>query len=173
VRGLSAIALVLLENGLTRPASEVDLPLGDERMTWQDVHRLGAALDADRVPLMAIAEDCSIIAAKWTNLLADDDALTERCVLTPTRVIDEVKEVGSLQALSELLELDLEKTIGWLNGLISAVAEKHRPAVLDGIIPDQTDGGTFRSNAELRDGSEIDDALRTLRTITESRSEGV
>jgi hypothetical protein len=46
--------------------------------------------------------------------------------------------------------------------LIAAVAEAERPACLDGLIPDQTPEGTFRSSAELGRDTDIDDELKDV-----------
>lgn len=161
VRELAAISLIRLENDETAPASHVSLPLGDDSMTWQSVYQLAASLDADRVPHEAIAEDCSAIGEEWMNLLGDDE-LIQSCVLTPARLIEKVKDTGSLEALGEQLELDQAETVAWLNGLISSVAEPQRSIYLDGLIPDQTSQGTFRSNAELSRDTEIDDDLKDV-----------
>jgi hypothetical protein len=61
-----------------------------------------------------------------------------------------------------MLERDRGETLDWLNSVIAAVPEKHRAAFLDGILPDQSEDGTFHPNAELRDGSEIDGALKDI-----------
>ena len=51
IRGLAALPLVRRETEEVAPVSEVDLPLGDETMTWQSVYELGSRLAADREPL--------------------------------------------------------------------------------------------------------------------------
>ena len=66
-------------------------------MTWESVYQLGSSLAADRAPLESIAEDCSVIASNWTELLGEDDELIESCVLTPARLIERVREAGSLE----------------------------------------------------------------------------
>ena len=163
VRKLAAISLVRLENAETVSVADADLPLGDDdTMTWESVYELGSSLNADRAPFKAIAEGCSVIASNWTELLGDDDELIEACVLTPARLIERVRETGSLENLSAELELERENTIAWLNRLIAAVAAAERPACLDGLIPDQTPEGAFRSNAELSRDADIDDELKDV-----------
>jgi hypothetical protein len=162
VRELVGIPLVRLNNDVTAPVSEADLPLGDDTMTWESVYQLGAGLAADRAPLESIAEGCSVIAANWTELLGDDDELIESCVLTPARLIERVRETGSLENLGAELELERTETVAWLNRLIAAVAEVERAACLDGLIPDQTPEGTFRSSAELSRDTDIDDELKDV-----------
>ena len=131
-------------------------------MTWESVYQLGSGLAADRAPLESIAEGCSVIASNWTELLGDDDELIESCVLTPTRLIERVRETGSLENLGAELEVERAETVAWLNRLIAAVAEAERPACLDGLIPDQTPEGTFRSSAELSRDTDIDDELKDV-----------
>jgi hypothetical protein len=144
-------------------------PLGDDSMTWESVYQLGSGLAADRAPVESIAEDCSFIAESWTELLGDDDELIESCVLTPARLIERVRETGSLENLGAELELEREETVAWLNRLIAAVAETERPTCLDGLIPDQTPEGTFRSSAELSRDTDIDDELKdVLETLGDS-----
>jgi hypothetical protein len=46
--------------------------------------------------------------------------------------------------------------------LISAVAEAQRATRFDGVIPDQTPEGTFRSSAELSRDTEVDDELKDV-----------
>ena len=161
IRELAAIPLVPMENGDPEPASDAHLPLGDETMTWQSVYRLGANLAEAWAPAATVAEGCSAIAEAWTGLLGGDDPLIESCVLTPERLIANVKEIGSLKNLGERLELDRAETVAWLNGLISAV-EAHRATCLDGVIPDQTPEGIFHSSAELSRNTEIDDDLKDV-----------
>ena len=72
------------------------------------------------------------------------------------------KETGSLENLGTELELERTETVAWLNGLIAAVAEAERAACLDGLIPDQTPEGTFRSSAELSRDADIDDELKDV-----------
>jgi hypothetical protein len=153
---------VQLDNEETAVVSEVDLPLGDDTMTWESVYELGSSLAADRAPLESIAEGCSVIAANWTGLLGDEDELIESCVLTPTRLIERVRETGNLENLGAELGLEPAETVAWLNRLIAAVAEAERPACLDGLIPDQTPEGTFRSSAELSRDTDIDDELKDV-----------
>jgi hypothetical protein len=162
IRELAAISLIRMENGEPEPVSDAHLPLGDEAMTWQSVYRLGASLAADWAPAEAVAEGCSAIAEAWTALLGADDPLIESCVLTPERLIERVKEVGSLKNLGAQLELEPAETVAWLNGLISTVAEAHRATRLDGLVPDQTPEGAFRSSAELSRDTEIDDELNDV-----------
>ncbi|WP_316207559.1 sacsin N-terminal ATP-binding-like domain-containing protein [Bradyrhizobium sp. SZCCHNR3118] len=162
IRQLAAIPLVRMENGDPEPASDAHFPLGDATMTWESVYRLGTNLAEAWAPAAAVAEGCSVLAAAWTSLLGDDDALIESCVLTPDRLIANVKEIGSLKNLGERLELERAETITWLNELISAVAEPHRATSLDGLIPDQTPEGTFRSSVELSRDTEIDDDLKNV-----------
>jgi hypothetical protein len=162
VRELASIPLVLLDNEKTAPVSEADLPLGDDTMRWDSVHQLGSGLAAVRAPLESIAENCSVIAGNWTKLLGNDDELIESCVLTPARLIERVRETGSLENLGTELELERTETVAWLNRLIAAVAEAERPACLDGLIPDQTPEGAFRSSAELSRDTDIDDELKDV-----------
>ncbi len=162
MRELAAIPLVLLDNGHTATVSEADLPLGDDTMMWDSVYRLGSSLAADRAPLESIAEGCAVIAENWTELLGDDDELIESCVLTPTRLIERVRETGSLENLGAELELERVETVAWLNRLIGAVAESERPARLDGLIPNQTPEGSFCSSAELSRDTDIDDELKDV-----------
>jgi hypothetical protein len=131
-------------------------------MTWESVYQLGAGLAADRAPLESIAVGCSVIAANWTELLDDDNQLIESCVLTPARLIERVRETGSLENLGTELELERTETVAWLNRLIAAVAEVERAACLDGLIPDQTPEGTFRSSAELSRDTDIDEELKDV-----------
>jgi hypothetical protein len=119
-------------------------------------------LAAVRAPLESIAENCSIIAVNWTKLLGNDDELIESCVPTPARLIERVRETGSLENLGTELELERTETVAWLNRLIAAVAEAERPACLDGLIPDQTPEGAFRSGAELSRDTDIDDELKDV-----------
>jgi hypothetical protein len=100
IRELAGIALVRLNHGQTAPITDVDLPLGDDAITWEDVYRLGAGLAADRAPAESIAEDCAFIAQSWTELLGNDDELIESCVLSPVRLIEKIKEIGSLGSLA-------------------------------------------------------------------------
>ncbi|WP_257169706.1 ATP-binding protein [Bradyrhizobium sp. SRS-191] len=162
IRQFAAIPLVRMENGDPEPASDAHLPLGDATMTWESVYRLGTNLAEAWAPAAAVAEGCSVVAAAWIGLLGDNDPLIESCVLTPERLIANVKEIGSLKNLGERLELERAETIAWLNGLISAVAEPHRATCLDGLIPDQTPEGTFRSSVELSRDTEIDDDLKNV-----------
>jgi hypothetical protein len=162
IRELAAIPLVRLGNDKIASVSDADLPLGDETMTWESVYQLGSNLAADRTLLESIAEDCAVIAAEWTRLLDDDDPLIEFCVLTPARLIERVRETGSLLNLGTRLELDRAETVEWLNGLISSVPDAQRPVSLDGLIPDQTPEGTFRSSAELSRDPGIDDQLKDV-----------
>jgi hypothetical protein len=167
VRELATIPLIQLESGeppasAIAPASEVDLPLGDESMTWRSVYQFGSDLDADRVPLEAIAEDCSVVADEWTSLLGEDDPLIQSCVLTPVRLIERARDTGSLENLGAALELEPAETVEWLNGLISSVPEPQRPMCLDGLIPDQTLQGNLRSSAELSRDTDIDDDLKNV-----------
>ena len=162
VRELAGIPLVLLDNEATAPVAEAELPLGDDTMAWESVYQLGSSLAADRAPLESIAESCSVIAWNWTELLGDDDELIESCVLTPARLIERVRQTGSLENLGAALELERAETVAWLNRLIAAVAEAERPACLDGLIPDQTPEGTFRSSAELSRDTDIDDELKDV-----------
>jgi hypothetical protein len=67
VRGLAAIPLVKLDDETVAAASGVDLPSGDEAMTWDDVYRLGSDLAPDRTPDGCIAQDCSAVAQAWTE----------------------------------------------------------------------------------------------------------
>ena len=162
VRELAGIPLVLLDNGRTAGVAESDLPLGDDTMSWEDVYQLGCGLAADRAPLELIAEGCSVIATNWTELLGQGDELIGSCVLTPARLIERVKDTGSLENLGAELELERAAAIAWLNRLIAAVAEAERPTCLDGLIPDQTSEGTFRSSAELSRDLDIDDELKDV-----------
>jgi hypothetical protein len=162
IRELAGIPLVQLDNEETAAVSEVDLPLGDDTMTWESVYELGSSLAADRAPLKSIAEGCSVIAANWTGLLGEDNELIESSVLTPERLIERVRETECLEDLGAELGLERPETIAWLNRLIAAVAEVERPACLDGLIPDQTPEGTFRSSAELSRDTDIDDELKDV-----------
>ena len=162
IRELAGIPLVPLDNEETVPVVEADLPLGDDTMTWESVYQLGCSLAADRAPLESIAEDCSVIAGNWTELLGDDDELIESCVVTPVRLIERVRETWSLENLGTELELERTETVAWLNRLIAAVAEAERAACLDGLVPDQTPEGTFRSSAELSRDTDIDDELKDV-----------
>jgi hypothetical protein len=69
-----------------------------------------ASLAADWAPAEAVAEGCSAIAEAWTGLLGDDDPLIESCVLTPERLIERVKETGSLKNLAAQLGREPEET---------------------------------------------------------------
>ena len=100
VRELAAIPLVRLDNEETASVSEADLPLGDDTMTWESVYQLGSSLTADRAPLESIAEGCSVIAGNWTDLLGENDELIVSCVLTPARLIERVRQTGSLENLA-------------------------------------------------------------------------
>ena len=162
LRELAGIPLVRLNNDVTAPVSEADLPLGGDSMTWESIYELGAGLAADRAPLESIAEGCSVIAAIWTELLDDDDQLIESCVLTPARLIERVRETGSLENLGTELELERTETVAWLNRLIASVAEAERVACLDGLLPDQTREGAFRSSAELSCDTDIDEELKDV-----------
>jgi hypothetical protein len=162
IRELAGIPLVQLDNEETAAVSEADLPLGDDSMTWESVYQLGSSLAADRAPLEAIAEGCSVIAENWIELLGDDDELIVSCVLTSARLIERVKETRSLENLGMELELERAETVAWLNRLIAAVAEAERPACLDGLIPDQTPEDTFRSSAELSRDTDIHDELKDV-----------
>ena len=162
IRGLAAIPLIRLETEELVPASAVDLPLGDDTMVWQDVFKFGSSLAADKVLLGSIAEDCSTIAQEWTDLFGCDDALIRLCVLTPARLIERVKDTGSLKELGAVLEREPAETVEWLNGLISCVPEVQRALRLDCLIPDQTPEGAFRSNADLSRDPGIDDALKDV-----------
>jgi hypothetical protein len=162
IRELTGIPLVQLSNEETAAASEADLPLGDDTMTWESVYQLGSSLAADRTLLESIAEGCSVIASNWTELLGEDDELIESCVLTPARLIERVRETGSLETLGTELELERTETVAWLNRLIAAVDEAERAAFLDGLIPDQTPEGTFRSSAELSRDTDINDELKNV-----------
>jgi hypothetical protein len=164
---LASIPLVELDNEETVPAAEADLPLGDDTMTWENVFQLGCGLAADRAPVESIAEGCSVIASNWTELLGDEDELIESCVLTPARLIERVRKTGSLENLATELGLEQDETVAWLNRLIAAVAEAERPAYLDGLIPDQTPEGTFRSSAELSRDTDIDDELKDVLEMLE------
>ena len=162
IHGLSAIPLVKLNIEEVAAAAETDFPLGDATMTWKDVYEAGSDLAPERSPDPSIAEDCSAIAKGWTEILGGDDDLVQSCVLTPSRLIERVKETGSLKELGALLELEPAETIDWLNGLIASVAEGYRRIALDGLIPDQTPDGVFRSNTELGHESSIDEALKDV-----------
>ena len=162
IRGLAAIPLVQLMTEEIAAAAEVDLPLGEETMTWKEVYRLNTSLAPNRAPLASIAEDCSSIAEEWMGLLGDEDPLVQSCVLTPARLFEKVKETGSLKDLAERLELEPAETVAWVNGLISAVPEPQRSICLDGLIPDQTPEGRFRSSAELSRDADIDDDLKDV-----------
>jgi hypothetical protein len=162
VRELAGIPLVRLNNEKTAPLAEADLPLGDDTMSWESVYQLGSGLAPDRAPHESIAEGCSIIAVNWTELLGGDDELIESCVLTPARLIERVRETGSLENLGAELELEREETVAWLNRLIAAVAEAERATCLDGLMPDQTPEGTFRSSADLSRDTDIDDELKNV-----------
>ena len=162
LRELAGIPLVLLDNEEIVPAAEADFPLGNDIMGWDSIYQLGASCATDRTPHELIAEGCSVLASNWTELLGDDDELIESCVLTPARLIERVRETGSLENLGAELELDRVETVAWLNRLIAAVAEGKRSACLDGLIPDQTPEGTFRSSAELNRDTDIDDELKDV-----------
>ncbi len=162
VRELAGIPLVLLDNEATAPVAEAELPLGDDSMAWGSVYRLGSSLAADRAPAKSIAEGCWVIAKKWTELLGDDDELIESCILTPPRLIERVRQTESLENLGAALKLERAETVAWLNRLIAAVAEAERPACLDGVIPDQTPEGTFRSSSELSRDTDIDNELKDV-----------
>lgn len=162
VRELVGIPLVLLDNEKNVPAAEADFPVGDDVVSWESVYQLGFGFAVDRMPHKSVVEGCSVVASNWTELLGDDDELIELCVLTPARLIERVRETGSLENLSAELKLDRTETVAWLNRLIAAVAESERPACLDGLIPDQTLEGTFRSSAELSRDTDIDDELKDV-----------
>jgi hypothetical protein len=162
VRKLAALPLVRLEAGEAAPVSEADLPLGDELMAWRSVYELGSDLAADRRLLESIAEDCSTIAAEWTSLMGDDDPLIPACILTPDRLIERVRNTGSLEILGAVIGFQRSETVSWLNGLISSVPESQRAICLDGLIPDQTPEGTFRSSAELSRDAGIDGELKNV-----------
>jgi hypothetical protein len=162
IRGLSAIPLVELKSGEKAAAAVADFPVGDEAMEWDDVYNAGCDLAPERAVAGSIAEACSDTALGWTELLEDDDDLIEACVLTPSRVIERVKDAENLEELGAQLGLEAEQTVEWLNEFIAAVDEGHRRISLDGLIPDQTPEGAFRSNAELGHDSGIDEALKDV-----------
>jgi hypothetical protein len=120
IRGLSAIPPVELNNGETAAAAATDFPLGDETMGWEDVYDAGSDLALERSVDDSIAEECSEIAQGWIELLGDDDDMIEACVLTPSRLIERVKEAESLRELGALLELEPAETVGWMNTVISS-----------------------------------------------------
>lgn len=162
IRNLSAIPLVKLSTGEILATSNVDLPFGDKTMASEDVYRYGLQLFPTRIPDASIAEDCSAIAEEWTEILGENDDLIQSCVLTPSRLIEKVKETGSLQGLGALLELERPETVDWLNSLFESVPEEHRRMRLDGLVPDQTPEGVFRSSDGLSRESEIDDGLKDI-----------
>jgi hypothetical protein len=162
IRSLSAIPLVKLSTGEIAAMSSVDLPFGDKTMTSKDVYRYGLQLFPTRIPDASIAEDCSAIAEEWTEILGENDALIQSCVLTPSRLIEKVKQTESLQGLGALLEFEQPETVDWLNSLFESVPEEHRRVSLDGLVPDQTPEGVFRSSDGLSRESEIDDELKDI-----------
>jgi hypothetical protein len=138
--------------------------MGDETMGWEVVYDAGSDVAPERSIDDSIAEECSDIAQGWIELLGGDDDLIEACVVTPSRLIERVKEDGSLKELGARLELEPARTIEWLNDFIATVNEGHRRISLDGllIIPDQTPDGVFRSNAELGHDPGIDEPLKDV-----------
>jgi hypothetical protein len=161
-RELAKIPLVPMQSKDIAAVGDVDLPLGDKVMDWQSVYKLDSVLAVDRLPLEEHAQNCSILASKWTELLGEADPLIQQCVLTSERLIKRVRGTQNLEELGARLELGPAETVEWLNGLIAAVAEVQRGVALNGLMPDQTPRGVFRSFSELSRAPDIDEDLKVV-----------
>jgi hypothetical protein len=161
-RELAKMPLVPMQGEEIAALTDVDLPLGDDVMEWKKVYELDSVLAPDRVPMEAHAQNCSVLATKWTKLLGEADPLIQQCVLTPNRLIKRVRDTQSLEGLGARIELDAAETVEWLNTLIVAVAEGQRGIMLNGLMSDQTPQGIFRSFSELYRAPDIAEDLKDV-----------
>lgn len=161
-RDLSTCPLVRTKAKGPIPAAEALFPVGDARLSWEKTFEFSSQLFVDRLPEPTIAEECSQIANDWMSLFDIGEPIRNASILTSERLFSTIRKTESLTTLSSRLAFDIGRTLEWLNQLILSVPEDQRRMSLDGLFPDQTDVGAFRTFDKLVRDHGIDDELKNI-----------
>lgn len=161
-RNLANLPLVCTKLPDPIPATQALLPVGDARLSWERTFEFSFPLFAEKLPDAAIAEECARIASDWMILFEVDEPLRKNSILSSEQLFSAVRKAGGLVALSSLLAFEIPKSLAWLNQLILAVPEDQRRVGLDGLVPDQTSAGTFRTFDKLVRDKGIDENLKNI-----------
>ncbi len=164
VRKLATIPLVHTCATARAKAAQTIFPISDTRFTWKSTFDFGKTFFSDQLPIDTVAEECAAMASAWLDLLEADDDFLKACILDSNRLLSRVKQTESLRELGKLLPTDgdIAEALKWLNGLLVALPDDERRGAVDGLLPDQTEEGRFRSNDELARDDEIDESLKDI-----------
>ena len=175
VRDLADLRLVRTKPADPKPAdliaaTQARFPIGDVRLSWEKIFEFASDIVRDKLPEVAIAEECARIANDWTTLFDINDPIRKENLLSSEGLLSSIRNTKSLVELSELLNFkDIGSSLEWVNRLILSVPEDQRRLCLDGLFPDQTGAGVFRTFDKLSRDNGIDENLKnTLEQLGES-----
>ena len=161
-RKLTDLPLIRTRDIGSIPATQALFPIGDTRLSWEKTFEFSSHIFGEKLPEATIAQECSRIASDWMTLFEIDEPIRKNSILSSEQLFSAIRKAESLTKLSTLLALNGEGSLAWLNQLILTVPEDQRRISLDGLFPDQTDAGGFRTFDRLARDTGIDEHLKNI-----------